>query len=388
VFLDLEGDSRQKSLQRIFRYEIMWEREPSLSDEIQLMWNEGAQVQDLGDISASLKQLGTSLRRWSHDKFGAVTKEIATLRERIEELSGQNLGTDCNELDQLRKRMDEILYQEEMMWLQRSRISWLREGDQNTKFFHRKVAGRAKKNKIKLLKKEDGVITKDKKEMESLARSFFSDLYKADPDVNPQAMLQLYEPTISPEMNEMLYKEFSEQEIGGVLFQMGPLKAPGLDGFPARFFQRNWELMKADVIRGVRHFFDSSVMPPGVNETAIVLILKKEQAEMLKDYRPISLCNVIYKVVSKCMVNRLRPLLQDIIAPMQSAFIPGRLITDNALIAFECLHAINQGNSECKRFGVDKLDLTKVYDRVDWIFLEGALRRLGFHSIWILRSVQ
>jgi hypothetical protein len=96
----------------------MWEREPSLSDEIQLLWNEGAQVHDLGDISASLKQLGTSLRRWSHDKFGAVTKEIATLRERIEELSSQNLGVDCNEVDRLRKCMDEILYREEMMWLQ------------------------------------------------------------------------------------------------------------------------------------------------------------------------------------------------------------------------------------------------------------------------------
>jgi hypothetical protein len=227
------------------------------------------------------------------------------------------------------------------------------------------------------------VITKDKKEMESLARSFFSDLYKAGPDVNPQALLQLYEPTISLEMNEMLCKEFSEQEIGDALFQMGPLKAPGPDGFPARFFQRNWELMKADVIRGVRHFFYSGVMPPGVNETAIVLIPKKEQAEMLKDYRPISFCNVIYMVVSKCMVNRLRPLLQDIIAPMQSAFIPGRLITDNALIAFECLHAINQGNSECKRFGAYKLDLTKAYDRVDWNFLEGARRRLGFHSTWV-----
>jgi hypothetical protein len=83
------------------------------------------------------------------------------------------------------------------------------------------------------------VITKDKKEMESLARSFFSDLYKAGPDVNPQALLQLYEPTISLEMNEMLCKEFSEQEIGDALFQMGPLKAPGPDGFPAKFFQRN-----------------------------------------------------------------------------------------------------------------------------------------------------
>jgi hypothetical protein len=72
-------------------------------------------------------------------------------------------------------------------------------------------------------------------------------------------------------------------------------------------------------------------MPKGVNETAIILLPKKDEPEHLRDFRPISLCNVIYKVASKCMVNRMCPLLNDIIALMQSAFILGRLITDNAL---------------------------------------------------------
>jgi hypothetical protein len=69
-------------------------------------------------------------------------------------------------------------------------------------------------------------------------------------------------------------------------------------------------------------------------------------------------------------VNRLRPLLHGIIAPMQSAFIPSRMITDNALIAFECLYAIRSGNNSCKKFGAYKLDLTKAYDQVDWGYLE------------------
>ena len=98
--------------------------------------------------------------------------------------------------------------------------------------------------------------------------------------------------------------------------------------------------MKAQVTAAVKEFFRSGIMPEGVNDTAIVLIPKIDNPVKLTEFRPISLCNVIYKVISKCLVNRLRPLLDEIIAPKQSAFVPGRLITDNAFIAFECIHAI------------------------------------------------
>jgi hypothetical protein len=81
-------------------------------------------------------------------------------------------------------------------------------------------------------------------------------------------------------------------------------------------------------------------MPDGFNETTIVLIPKSKNACHLKDFRPISLCNVVYKVVAKCIVNRLRLLLQDLISHNQSAFVRGRLITDNALVDFECFHII------------------------------------------------
>jgi hypothetical protein len=130
-------------------------------------------------------------------------------------------------------------------------------------------------------------------------------------------------------------------------------------------------------------FFYTGLMLEGINDTMIVLIPKKEEAELLKDSKPISLCNVVYKIVSKCMVNRMRSLLDDFIVDTQSAFIPGRLITDNAFIAFECLHALKHGTKKCKGFGVYKLDLTKAYGRVDRRFLEGALKHLGFHNKWV-----
>jgi hypothetical protein len=208
-------------------------------------------------------------------------------------------------------------------------------------------------------------------------------LYTAYASVEPGPLLQLFQPIVTEEMNNALCQDFSDEEIGDALFQMGPIKASGPDQFPARFFQHNWAVLKTDIIKSVKQFFTSRRMPHGVNETTIVLIPKIDKPEVLKDYRPISLCIVIYKIVSKYLVNWLRPLLEDIISPTQSAFIPGRMITDNTLIAFEYLHAIRCGDAKSKKFGAFKIDLTKAYDHVVWTYLEGVLRQLGFQSKWV-----
>lgn len=219
--------------------------------------------------------------------------------------------------------------------------------------------------------------------MQGLATEYFTELYSKDENVEPEPIVELFDECVTQEMNEDLCKPFSEEEIGNALFQIGPLKAPGPDGYPGRFFQRNWLLMKEDIIPAVQKFFDTGQMPEGVNDTCIVLIPKVSNPKTLKDFRPISLCNVLYKIVSKCLVNRLRPLLQDIISPNQSAFIPGRMITDNALIAFECMHTINSSNDARSEFCAYKLDLSNAYDRVDWSFLNRVLLKLGFQSSWV-----
>jgi hypothetical protein len=184
-------------------------------------------------------------------------------------------------------------------------------------------------------------------------------------------------------MNHDLCRDFSDEEIGDALFQIGPLKAPVVDGFPARFYQRNWSTIKTQVINAVKLFFAAGSIPEGVNETAIVLILKIDQPETLKDFRPISLCTVLYKVIAKCMVNRLWPILGEIVSINQSAFVPGRLITDNALVAFECFHFIEHNANATKDFCAYKLDLSKAYERVDWDFLKRVMQRMGFSRRWV-----
>jgi hypothetical protein len=120
-----------------------------------------------------------------------------------------------------------------------------------------------------------------------------------------------------------------------------------------------------------------------------VVIQKINDPQTLKDYIPTALCNVIYKVVVKCIINRMRPMLDSLISDSQSAFIPGRLISDNALIAFECFHAI-QTNKRPEDFCAYKLDLTKAYERVDWQYLKTILLKFGFDPKfvgWIMSCI-
>jgi hypothetical protein len=116
-----------------------------------------------------------------------------------------------------------------------------------------------------------------------------------------------------------------------------------------------------------------------------VLIPKTNKPECMKDLRPISLCNVVYKLVSKMLASRLKEILGEIISPNQSAFVPGRLITYNILLAYECTHFMRNKKHGKDTYAAVKLNMSKAYDRLEWGFLERIMRRMGFAERWIQR---
>ena len=186
-------------------------------------------------------------------------------------------------------------------------------------------------------------------------------------------------------MRDILSSDYSAGEIKAVLFQIGPTKASRLDGMNGLFYQKYWHIVGDDVIAAILDFLNYGNMIPEINYTHIVLIPKVKSPEKISDFRPISLCNVIYKIISKVMANRLKLTLPKLIAPTQSAFVPGRLINDNVLVAYETLHTMH-----CKKTGKKgslalKLDINKAYDHVEWDFLKGIMVRLGFPNVWIER---
>ncbi|XP_010501979.1 PREDICTED: uncharacterized protein LOC104779321 [Camelina sativa] len=147
----------------------------------------------------------------------------------------------------------------------------------------------------------------------------------------------------------------SEQEIKEALFMMHPDKAPGPDGMTALFYQRAWDTVKADLV---------------------------DKLTRMTEWRPINLFNVGYKIISKILCQRLRIFLPALITETQSAFVEGRLIMDNILIAQEMFHGLR--TSSCKgKFMAIKTDMSKAYDRVEWSFIENLLRKFGFCEKWI-----
>ena len=119
---------------------------------------------------------------------------------------------------------------------------------------------------------------------------------------------------------------------------MAPLKAPGPDGLPPIFYQHYWNKIGGDVAKVVLTWLNSGIICPSFNHTYITLIPKVKCPKRVTEFRPIALCNIMYKLVSKVLANRLKKLLPDVIFGSQSAFLSDKAISDNILVAFESLH--------------------------------------------------
>lgn len=177
-------------------------------------------------------------------------------------------------------------------------------------------------------------------------------------------------PKDTREKNARLLAPLSNEKIRAALFDMHPLKAPGPDGFHALFYQRYWHIVGDEISQFVRQLWRGEVPIDPINHTNVTLIPKVRSPNSIVNFRPFSICNVIYKVFSKVLSNRLKLILPNIISDNQSAFVPDRPITDNAIIALECFHTMKSHFRARKGTMAIKLDMSKAYNRVEWAFLK------------------
>lgn len=270
---------------------------------------------------------------------------------------------------------------EEEFWRTKSRILWLQAGDKNTKFFHNKTRQRRHYNKIIHVQDDQGKLLTKPSDIQKHIEKYFCMLYKSNGSLLDKNLMDGIPVTVTEEMNRALTTPITEKEVRDAVFKMNAEKAPGPDGMNPVFYKQHWDAIKSGLISFTRLFFEQNKLDPKVNQTHICLVPKIENPITIKDYRPISLANVAYKVISKILAERLKPWLNDIITENQSAFIPERLITDNVLIAHELMHSLHTKNLSNK-FMALKLDIAKAFDRVEWKFIDAVMEKMGFCRQW------
>ncbi|XP_062086109.1 uncharacterized protein LOC133792209 [Humulus lupulus] len=234
---------------------------------------------------------------------------------------------------------------------QKSKVNWLRYGDDNTAYFHACLKQRRASNRITSFVNETG------------------------------QLIERYGNSFSLDQHICLIKPFTKKEVEDALFSISPIKIPGPDGYGSGFFKVMWKDVRAEISEAILDFFDQGLLPEELNKATISLIPKIETPTKAVDYRPIACCNTIYKCISKMLCGRLTKVLPSLVNQNQEAFVKNRLLAHNILILQDIIKGYKRKNISPRC--VMKIDLSKAYDMLDWHFLEDILIAFCFPNRFI-----
>jgi hypothetical protein len=260
---------------------------------------------------------------------------------------------------------------------QKSRATWIRQGDANTKYFHILANNCKKKNMMLSLTNGTELATTQSDKHKLVFKHFQKHISTCS---QRRHRLNLEQLGRQPQQLQHLDAPFTEAEVATTIKAMPKEKAPGPYGFIGLFFKSCWSIIKSDIMQALNQFFSmNSQGLQFLNQALVVLIPKKPQAEKVTDFRPISLIHSFTKLISKILANRLSLELKNLISHNQNAFIKKRCLHDNFMFVCQMVKKLHK--SKIPSLFI-KLDISNAFDTVNWSYLLDIMVHLGFGLHW------
>ena len=382
IIVDMGGLNRKKGVP--FKFYNHWVSMDNFDNVVNNSWTDDINGTYQFQLFQNLKRLKANLKTWAKNHFGKEKQIVTNARAALLEcqtkiaLYPNDMTYRALEKDLLSQFLD-ATHREEEVAKQKAKIHWLDVGDRNTKYFYNAIKGRRNRNRIVKLKKRDGTITSNNDETKEETIRYFESMLGSSPPSTYSGLASIasiVKKRISQDQFDILSSIPTDDEIKATLFSIHSNKAPGPDGFNAFFFKHCWNTVGPLVLKAIKEFFNTGEILKESNSTIITLIPKVPNPSAMTEFRPISCCNTIYKCISKLIANRLQTVLPLLIGESQSAFIKGRNISDNVLLAQDLLRDYHKRSGKPRMAA--KVDLMKAYDTVNWGFLFDLLQVLHF----------
>ena len=267
---------------------------------------------------------------------------------------------------------------------QQCKLDWLKFGDDSTRFFYAQAKCRKLATYVYSLQSTTGTTLEGFDQVGREMLQYYKQLLGQESMVAPsqiETSLANQGPRLTPEQQVALCRPFTPADIKEALFSIPNHKSPGPDGYSSGFFKHTWQHTGALLCDLVDGFFRTGSLPHQVSATKLVLLPKKDYPQTATDFRPISCCNVLYKIIAKLLSWRMKEVLPSIIDPCQGAFVPGRELLYNVLICQDLARGYQRRHitPRCML----KVDLRKAFDSVHWTFLQQWLWALKFPQVYI-----
>lgn len=382
-------DSGKQQLKRPFKFFTMLNDHPDFEVLISECWKSlrfaGSKMLS---VSKKLKHLKSIIREFSRQNFSGIELRVVESFDQLLACQRELLASPSTASSERERAAHRKWYSlakaEESFLFQRSRVKWIDVGDSNSKYYYLSLRSRQAFNQIIFLTNEDEAIIDSREGIQEHVVQFYTGLLGGPvvpSTVSHEDIAALLPFRCSDSVIHQLEAPYSPEDIRKTFFSLPKGKAPGPDGYPAEFYTAHWKSIGMDMISAVSEFFQSGSLLKQWNATVLTLIPKKMNATLISNFRPISCCNTTYKVISKLLASRLKQVLPQVISITQSAFLPGRLMVENVLMATELIRGYNWKN--ITKRSLLKVDLKKAFDSLEWNFIFKIMRALEFPESFI-----